>query len=87
MRFNLRVGDLSPTRSAFPGNTPCLHSYNPLKKPLLSIAAENQLQKLLPGEKEMQTVIKVVSLPHPDYGQTFTALMDSDHQKGTGFIS
>ncbi|MCP5045647.1 MAG: pyruvate, phosphate dikinase [bacterium] len=48
--------------------------------------AENQLLKLLPDTAGMEHVVKVISLPHPDYGAGFTAIMDSDIQKGVGFI-
>jgi pyruvate, water dikinase len=48
---------------------------------------ENQLEKLVPEEKEMAEVIKLISLPHSELGTAITVVMDSDKQKGIGFIA
>jgi hypothetical protein len=49
-------------------------------------SAENRLSELLPELASMETVIKVVSLPHPQLGSRFTVIMDSDNQDGIGYM-
>ncbi len=47
----------------------------------------NLLEKILPEEKDMRDVVKVIAASESADGQAFSVIMDSDSEKAIGFIS
>ena len=47
---------------------------------------ENLLEKILPEEKDMADVVKVIAAADEEEGQFFSVMMDSDAEKAIGYI-